>query len=212
MGARLVAAAFVLWPHLPHAQFRMLTGMALRALDPPGKDGRPPMLYFDGEDGLVDLLGRSRSQAYDVLAALRKAGAVSVVEAGRSRHRAVYKLALDVFQGPEHPDAIGSGTPGREGSGTPGHTGSGTPGPLGATLGFTGKSLGGQTSPKPVPHQAPDEPVDNDPEYTAARAQIELLDPERYGDAMQRIYADDPTLTNRDVIVRVAQSLAGTTR
>lgn len=154
MGARNVGSAFTAWADLPHAPFRLLVGMALQALDAPTKEGRPARVYFGGEDGMVDILGRSRSQMYEALARLREVGAVTILEAGRSRHRAVYLLNLDPFQGPGNPDAIGSRKPGRQGSGKPGHTGSRKPGPLGRTEGATGKSRPGETSPPEVPHQA----------------------------------------------------------
>lgn len=97
MGARNVSACFAVWPHLPHAAFRLLVGMALTALDNPSSDGRPPRVYFGGEDGMTELLGGGRSAVYRALATLREAGAVDVLDAGRSGHRAVYKLRLDVI-------------------------------------------------------------------------------------------------------------------
>lgn len=95
MGARNVSAAFAMWARLDHAPFRLLVGMALQSLDQASPEGRPARVYFGGEDALVELLGRSRAAAYRALATLKKEGAVEVMDAGRSGHRAVYKLRLD---------------------------------------------------------------------------------------------------------------------
>ena len=169
MGARNVGSAFAMWAHLPHAPFRLLVGMALQSLDATTSDGRPARIYFGGEDGMVDILGRSRSQMYETLARLREAGAVTILEAGRSRHRAVYRLNLDPFQGPEKPDAEVSRKPGRQASRKPGHTGSRKPGPLGSTQGTTEKSRPGETPPPKVTHQCETTAVDNgDIDYPAA--------------------------------------------
>lgn len=196
MGARNVAAAFTKWRQLPHAQFRLLVGMALQALDAPTKEGRPARVYFGGEDALVDMLGRSRSQMYDVLSGLKSAGAVDVLDAGRSRHRAVYRLNLDILppasQGPERPDAKGSGRTGRKGSGTPGHTGSGTPGPLGTTQGATRRSRTGETSSPEVPHQGPATDLD----YNAASQIVtEALGIERAAARIRELTADGTDYT-----------------
>lgn len=95
MGARNVSACYAMWAHLDHAPFRLLAGMALQTLDAKSEEGRPPRTWFGGEEGLVELMGRSRSAAYRALGALRKAGAVEVLDAGRNDHRAVYRLHLD---------------------------------------------------------------------------------------------------------------------
>jgi len=166
MGARNVSAAYVLWGHLDHAPFRLLVGMALQSLDQQGKTGRPPRVWFGGQDALVDMLGRSRTQAYEALKKLREAGAIEVIDAGRIDHRAVYRLVLDA-------SAV-SGLPGlnsvrvtRTKRVPPTRNrGSGTPGPLGTTEESTAESRLGKTSPEVTTSPAPGPPVDN-PEIDA---------------------------------------------
>lgn len=99
MGARNVSAAFAMWSHLPHGAFRLLVGMALQSLDESGKNDRPPRVWYGGERAMVEMLGRSRSVAYDALAALKEAGAVTQLEDGRHGHRASFQLALDPLKG-----------------------------------------------------------------------------------------------------------------
>lgn len=96
MGLRNISAVYAMWPDLAPLPKVLLVWMALKALDPPGgKNGRPPFLYFDGEASLIAAGGRSRTQTYAALKVLRDRGAVEIVEAGRLRHQAVYKVALD---------------------------------------------------------------------------------------------------------------------
>ncbi len=164
MGARNVSAAFAMWAHLDHAPFRVLVGMALQSLDQPSAEGRPARVYFGGEDALVELLGRSRSAAYKALGALRKAGAIEVMDVGRKGHRAVYKLALDPLNA-AHSVAVtetSKGRGNRDGKGrgnrdrrvavneTPRSTEEGTD-----------ESRPGETSPPAVTSPGPDGPVDN---------------------------------------------------
>jgi len=187
MGAKNVSACYVLWGHLDHAPFRLLVGMALQSLDQQGKTGRPARIWFGGQDALVDMLGRSRTQAYEALKKLREAGAVEVIDAGRVDHRAVYKLVLD-------PLAV---------SGLPGHKsvrvtrtkrvpvtrnrGSRTPGPLGTTEEGTAESRPGDKSPPAVISPALMGPVDN-PEFAEMdKGTANQLLIERYGVAVHEL-------------------------
>lgn len=180
MGARNVSAAFAMWAHLDHAPFRVLVGMALMSLDQASAEGRPARVYFGGEEALVELLGRSRSAAYKALGALRKAGAVEVLDVGRKGHRAVYKLALDPLAA-RHSVAVtetSKGRGNRDGKGrgnrdqrvavreTPRSTEEGTE-----------ESRPGETSPPAVVSPAPDAPVDNPEidEMTTEQANRELI-------------------------------------
>lgn len=96
MGLKNVTAVYAMWPDLAPLPKVLLLWMAVKSLDPPGgKTGRPPLLYFDGETSLIAAGGRSRGQTYAALKTLRERGAVEVVEAGRLRHQAVYRLRLD---------------------------------------------------------------------------------------------------------------------
>lgn len=95
MGARNVIACFTTWSHLDHAPFRLLVGMAVQALDDTSDKGRPPRVWFGGEDALTELVGRSPRQAYRALKTLREVGAIESVDTGRNGHRAVYNLHLD---------------------------------------------------------------------------------------------------------------------
>lgn len=180
MGAKNVSAAYVLWSHLDHAPFRLLVGMALQALDHQGKTGRPARIWFGGQDALVDMLGRSRTQAYEALKKLKEAGAVEVIDAGRVDHRAVYKLVLD-------PTAV-SGLPGPKSVRVTRtkrvpvtrNRGSRTPGPLGTTEEGTAESRLGETSPPAVVSPAPDAPVDN-PAIELDKEQANRLLVDRHG-------------------------------
>ena len=96
MGSANGLAAYALWPELDHGPMRLLVGMSLRALDPPGgKNGRPPYLYYDGEDGLLQITGRSRTATYRLLEVLVSRGAVTLAGAGRLGHKAVYRVNVD---------------------------------------------------------------------------------------------------------------------
>jgi hypothetical protein len=103
MGARNVSAAYLTWPHLSHAAFRLLAGLALHALDS-ASDDRPARRAFLGEGEMVSLLGRSRTVMYAALTELREAGAVTVVRQGGRGGRAEYDLHLDVMR-PDRVDA-----------------------------------------------------------------------------------------------------------
>lgn len=116
MGLKNISAVYAMYPDLAPLPKVLLLWMALKSLDPPGgKGGRPPLLYFDGEASLIAAGGRSRTQTYAGLKTLRERGAVEVVESGRLRHQAVYRLRLDplAVRTPVsgNPDATGSGKP-----------------------------------------------------------------------------------------------------
>lgn len=104
MGARNVSAVFAMYPDLPPLPKLLLVWMALKSLDSMGKDGRPPRVYFDGEQSLIDASGRSRRQVYEGLRTLRECQAITVLQAGRLKYRAVYKLALDPLEKASDPD------------------------------------------------------------------------------------------------------------
>jgi len=179
MGARNVSAAFAMWAHLDHAPFRVLVGMALMSLDQTSAEGRPARVYFGGEDAMVELLGRSRAAAYRALATLKKAGAVEVVDAGRSGHRAVYKLRLDPLAAPVSV-ALTETQKGRTERDKKGRTERDGRVALSETprnhLGGTDESRPGETSPPAVVSPAPDVPVDNpEIEMTVEQAQRELI-------------------------------------
>lgn len=177
MGAKNVSAAYVLWAHLDHAPFRLLVGMALQSLDQASPEGRPARTWFGGEEALTELLGRSRRMTYKALAALRASGAIEVVEVGRNRHRAVYRLHLDPMASvhlkdthKREPQVHKKGAPEVQNrvhlSGTPRSTEEGTK-----------ESREGDTSPPAVVSPAPDAPVDN-PEFdemTTEQANRELI-------------------------------------
>lgn len=176
MGARNVSAAYVLWAHLDHAPFRLLVGMALQSLDQASPEGRPARTWFGGEEALTELLGRSRRMTYKALAALRASGAIEVVEVGRNRHRAVYRLHLDpmasVHLKDTHkrvPQVHKKGAPEVQNrvhlSDTPRSTEEGTE-----------ESRTGDTPPPAVVSPAPDAPVDNpEIEMTTEQANRELI-------------------------------------
>lgn len=105
MGNYNVDAAYTLFAGLKHRAHRALTYMARRALDPPGVDGLPPLLYFGGHTevaaalGLVPFGTTSVSESHQeivrrVVNELKAAGAVELVSGGHRGSAAVYRLNL----------------------------------------------------------------------------------------------------------------------
>lgn len=107
MGAKNVSAVFAMYPQLAPLPKLLLVWMALKSLDQASKDGRPPRVYFDGEESLIAAVGRSRSQVYAALKVLRSddVKAVEVLQAGRLKFRAVYKLRLDPMEASDGKDS-----------------------------------------------------------------------------------------------------------
>lgn len=58
MGARLVREVSDHWGHLAAGPYKLLTRMALLALDQTGKDGQPAATYWRGWVDLATALGR----------------------------------------------------------------------------------------------------------------------------------------------------------
>jgi hypothetical protein len=141
MGASLVGAVLARWTHVSDTAFRILTRMALTALDNPSADGKKPAAtYWGGRDLLAMTLRRSWPEGDDEKAQnarknihrdvrraiheLVKEGAVEIVDTGRAvrqGHRQVYRLhLLPGFQeGVTSPPEEGSIAPPREGSSPP---------------------------------------------------------------------------------------------
>lgn len=92
MGARLVAAAFVYWSHLPDRPFRLLTHMALTC-----KDASPQPTYYAGRGALAGALGlhdddSGRHAVKRALRVLKDSGAISIAYHGHVDHRSEYQL------------------------------------------------------------------------------------------------------------------------
>jgi hypothetical protein len=185
MGARNVSAVFAMYPDLAPLPKLLLVWMALKSLDAQGKDGRPPRVFYDGEDSLIEACGRSRSQVYAALKVLRsdEVKAVEVLVAGRMRSRAVYKLRLDPMErgGRQVPSVRESGPRSVRKTGRNWVRESGFEGPENRTPikneGGTEESRGGDKSRPAVVSPAPGAPVDN-PEFdemTAEQANRELI-------------------------------------
>lgn len=132
MGRENVLAVYALWPELDHGPFRLLAGMAAVSLDPPGgRKGRKPCLFYNGEDGLMMLTGRGRTETYRMLKTLLVRGAIVVEGTGHLGSKAVYRVVIDAAsiasktphpksqrvrntrtrKGPQHPNTSGSATP-----------------------------------------------------------------------------------------------------
>jgi hypothetical protein len=97
MGAGNVVKVCLHWPHLPDAAFRVLTQMAVVALD---RD--TPPTYWVGRDPLVRVLGRGEKPSEADYQALKRAvsrllkeGAVAVDKPSGPGHAARYSLHLD---------------------------------------------------------------------------------------------------------------------
>lgn len=97
MGAGNVVKVCLHWPHLPSASFRVLTQMAVIALD---RD--TPPIYWGGRAPLVRVLGRGEDPTEPDYQALKramspllKAGCVAVDKPSGPGHAARYSLHLD---------------------------------------------------------------------------------------------------------------------
>jgi len=97
MGAGNVAKVCIHWPHLPHPAFRVLTQMAVVALD---RDNPP--VYYGGRDALVRVLGRGDEPTDADYQALKRAirgllisGVVAVDKHAGPGHTTRYSLHLD---------------------------------------------------------------------------------------------------------------------
>jgi len=184
MGARNVSAVFAMYPDLAPLPKLLLVWMALKSLDSQGKDGRPPRVYFDGEQSLIDASGRSRRQVYEGLRVLRECQAITVLQAGRLKYRAVYKLALDPLEKASDPTAsvrkpapksVRKTAPNRVRN--PAIEGAENRTPK-KYVGGTEESRRGEISPPAVVSPAPDAPVDNPEidELTTEQANRLLID------------------------------------
>ena len=58
MGATLAKIVSTRWAALPGREFKVLTRMALTALDQPSPKGRPASVYYDGWEPLAQALNR----------------------------------------------------------------------------------------------------------------------------------------------------------
>jgi hypothetical protein len=99
VGARLVAATYAHYPHLPDRAFRLLVYMALVC-----KDDTPTPVYYGGREALATALGAAEDAAgYQVvrrcLSALVAYGAISRELAGYRGKRAEYRLNVRTVPG-----------------------------------------------------------------------------------------------------------------
>lgn len=161
MGARNVSAVFAMWADLAPLPKVLMVWMALKSLDQTSKEGKPPRLYYDGEESLIAAGGRGRRATYYALDALKDAGAIEVLVAGRMRNRAVYKLRLDpleaVSQGATHCTLQGAKECTHQGAKHRTKRVQPTA-PLGSTEGGTEESRGGDISSQALVSPTP---VDN---------------------------------------------------
>lgn len=141
MGASLIGAVFARWTHVSDTAFRVLTRMALTALDNPSADGKKPAAtYWGGRDLLAMSLRRPWPTGDDeksanarknihrdvrrALGELAKEGAIEIVDTGRAvrqGNRQVYRLCLlpGCQEGTTPPPEEGSTSPPREGFSPP---------------------------------------------------------------------------------------------
>jgi len=131
VGARNVAAAYAMYPRLPHRAMRLLAYMALRSLDDDRPEA-PARRYFGGRDEMAEALGydlstdarreAARREVRRTVAQLRAAGALGRLASGRAGNRSVYQLRLELLsprRGVDDPLQEGRGRPPQEGSGRP---------------------------------------------------------------------------------------------
>lgn len=166
MGASNVALVFAYWGALPGAPFRLLTFMALTALD-----ADDPPRFWGGRDALAQALGRSvppepdddddsdeaaavrrqRKRAHEAvrigLKELVATGAVTVAKEARAGRRAEYRLHLT----PAHP---GSGALAHPGSAVRDNPGAGPGSPRTEALTHPGpeEEGGGPRTPRGQDH------------------------------------------------------------
>lgn len=107
MGANLVSQVLAHWTHVSDRAFRVLTRMAVTALDKP-RDGKPANVYFAGRELLAMSLrsdgGTEQSRfriVARVVAELVQQGAIERIDGGRTGHNAVYRLTLGGLDRPE---------------------------------------------------------------------------------------------------------------
>ncbi len=101
MGATLMGLVLTHWTHITDRAFRVLTRMAVTALDHPTPQ-TPAATYFAGRDLLVSVLRRegdgTPESAYRTvkraLDELIKEGAIERIEIGRGGRNSVYRLHL----------------------------------------------------------------------------------------------------------------------
>lgn len=137
MGMKLVGLVLTKWaPYVPDRAFRVLTRMAMTALDE-ASEKMPASLYFGGRDLLIACLNAERSGTIDSLErTLKRAindlirlGAIERTNRAYSGERAVYRLTLEKpIRIDELPvDNSGKGDSGVPKRGTPTGTHRGTP-------------------------------------------------------------------------------------
>src|SRR5690606_3003239 len=148
--------------------FRLLVGMAVVALDQTSPEGRPARVYFGGEQAMTELLGRSRRMTYKALAALRDAGAVELLDAGRNGHRAVYRLQRDPLAS-VHPKGTQKGAPQVHEQGAPQV-------PESVHLVGTPRNHGGATEESREGDTSPEVPVSPAPAVASAETEIDAMD------------------------------------
>lgn len=114
MGARLVAATYAYWSHLPDRPFRALVYMALVSRD----DDKHP-LFFGGRGSIAVALGgrddeSGRQSVKRCMRALVEAGAVTRHYTGHAGKRSEYRI--NVKKGPVDIPVDGVDSPGERGS------------------------------------------------------------------------------------------------
>ena len=94
MGYHNVAAVSLYWAHLSHAPYRLLQHMAMQSLDPPGRNGTAPCMYWGNVEAQALAMGlrgkNSARQLRKTRARLVEAGALELVQRGTKTRAPVW--------------------------------------------------------------------------------------------------------------------------
>lgn len=220
MGARNVAAAYAMYPRLPHRAMRLLAYMALRSLDDDRPDA-PARRYFGGRDDMAEALGydlgtsarreAAHREVRRAVAQLRAAGALGRLASGRAGNRSVYQLRLELLsprRGMDDPLQEGHGRPPQEGSVRPPEEGRGRP-PK-EYEGTTEENDPGQLTSGSSSHLARATTTDNaheSEEFERNRALLMAAGDERWQRALEAAHRTHPEASMRDRIAYAAREL-----
>lgn len=206
MGNYNVDAAYTLFGGLKHRTHRALVFMARRSLDPPGKDGQAPLLYYGGHAELAAALGlvpfgtpwkvvtkSQRNHVREVVKELKEAGAAELVSGGSGTTPARYRLNLvpAVLAAGQDPQNGGLSGPPKQGGEDPRKGRSGTP-KTGVQRGRGGLRTKEEENNLPDPAISPAQhaPVDN-PEIDAMdQGNANQLLIERHGVRVHTVLAE----------------------
>jgi hypothetical protein len=204
LGAALIALVLMRWTHVSDGAFRVLSRMALTALDEP-RDGKPADTYYGGRELLAMSLrqpfplgddeasARARDDIFRRVrrftAELIKEGAIERVGIARDGRNQVYRLTLEPRRGGSRrpPSTGGSRQPSSGGLGQPPSNG----------------SQGGRDSPPEEGSHSPPQEGWHSPQRRAATAP-----PRNHGGGVEELSQEETADLRTDVTVARAREPA----